>query len=164
MTSNKHKNRFILGTTLVEIIIYTGILAIILLLIYNLFTQTSALRVEALNNNALYVNSNRAFQDLSRTIKQANAINAPAFHSSGPTLSLNSGTIIYSVDSNGRLQKNENGEINIVTDKDILVSNLRFEVEGPSILEPTVKISFTLSSKSLYGQRTENFQTAVSLR
>jgi hypothetical protein len=154
------------GTSLVEILIYTFLLTTVLLVTYGLFAQASLARLSSIDNNAVYLNGKGALFDMEQTIRQATSIDSPAIGSTGSTLSLNSGNIIYQINANGALEKKEGTEVNRLTSDEVVVSNLVFQTKGPSLVSPTVKISFTVKGvHEIQGKvREENFQTAVSLR
>lgn len=154
------------GMSLIELLIYVALLATILLVTFELFLITSLARLSSFNDNAIYLNAQRILFDLGQTIRGASSIDSPPLNNSGPSLSLNGGTIIYALDGNGSLTKNENTEINKLSSQEVVVENLVFQTLGPSTKQPTVKISFTLRAVSLEQGKTrkENFQTAVSLR
>lgn len=151
------------GATFVEVLIYTGLLAVIILVIYELFIQAARLRANALADNALSTDSQRIIHDFNQTLKNAAAIDSPLLGNSAQTLSLNSGAVVYSL-KNNRLEKNENGEQNFVSGNFTVLENLRYTVLGPSAIQPTIYLTFTLKATTGEKERSENFQTAATLR
>lgn len=154
------------GTSLVEILIYTFLLTTVLLTAYELFIQASLARLSSLDNNAIYLNAKGTLFDLGQTIRMATSVDSPVTGSSGVSLNLNGGNIIYQLRADGALEKKEGTEVNQLTTNEVVISNLLFETLGPSTVQPTVKISFTVKgAHEIQGKkRQENFQTSVSLR
>lgn len=154
------------GVSLIELLIYSALLATILLVTYELFIQTSMARLSSTNNSAIFLGARRIFFDLGYTIRNSQAISSPLLTFNGTSLNLNGGNIIYSLDTNGSLIKQEGSEINKLTSNDVIVENLLFENLGPSTKQPTIKVSFTLkaSAQEQGKERKETFQTAISLR
>lgn len=150
---------------MVELIIYTGLLAVILLVSYQLFIQASYQRFNNKIEDQIYQSSQRIIFDLNREVKNAVTIDQPAQGTNGPSLILNSNGIIYSLNGNGRLQKNDQGEIFLLSGKGITLENLNFTVLGPSVLQKTVLVSFSIRGKQFDGkERVENIQNAVTNR
>jgi len=161
METNKHNKNS--GTTFIEVLIYTGLLAVVLLVIYELFIQAARLRSTTRADNVLATDSQRIIDDFQQTIKNSSLINSPVLRNSAASLSLNNHTILYSL-NNDRLEKNENGEQNYVNSNFTVLENLQYTVLGPSVIQPTVQLNFDLKVKTGEKERTESFQTAATLR
>lgn len=162
LKSSKYKK----GMTLLELIIYCGLLSIVLSLLYVFFIQASYQRTIQVIETEIYSNGYRMLFDFEQTIRNASSLQAPALGSSGDTLSLNSGNILYRINSDKALEKVENGLINKLTDNRVLVDQIIFESLGPSTQSSTIKIKFSLKGNYDFrgNERREDFQTAVSLR
>lgn len=157
---NQKKSR---GATLIELLIYSGLLGIILIVIYNLLVQSGRFRSYASADYELLSNSKRAVLEITNGVKSAALITSPAFRNSGPLLNLDNNKITFSL-LNNRLIRTENGNSDYVTGNLTTVKNLNFNVLGPSTEKPTVYFSFTLSINTSDGIKTENYQSAVTLR
>jgi len=159
----KNKNR---GVTLIELLLYCSILTTILMVIFELFIQTSLSRLSSINENAILLNSQKILFDLGETVRGANSITLPIIGQNGSTLTLNNGQVTYQLDETGNLTKKENLETNKLNNSEVTIENLNFKVLGPSIIQSTVKVSFTLKATILKQgkERKEDFQTSISLR
>lgn len=152
------------GSTLIELIIYTSILSMVLLVIYQLFILLGSMRINNVAINETYQNANRTLYDFEKTIETASSIDLPVPGESGNTLKLNGGAITYSLNNDKQIEKKEGTEINKLTNKQIRVENLSFSVVGPSVKNPTVMISFTVKGSTENQETSENFQTSVTKR
>lgn len=152
--------------TLLELLLYTGLISIILAVLYQFFSMSVYARINEVVEDELFVNSRAIIRELNTSIKTANAITLPAMGENGSTLSLSNGQIIYSVSAQQALTKTQDGVESTITDGEALVENITFSQFGPSSSAATVKIVFTLLGRHLQetGERRETFQTAVTLR
>lgn len=150
-----------------ELLLYCGLIVIILTALYQFFAVIAFQRVEATADESVYSNGRRILYEFSQSIKGAESVDLPVSGSSSPTLSLNSGAILFQVNGDGRLEKNVSGETFLLSDPNVIIENINFTTLGPSIVAPTVEISFTIRYfKLLEGgrERTENFKTSVTVR
>lgn len=169
MRNIKNRLKFIKyekGMTILELIIYCGLLSMVLSLLYVFFIQASYQKVVQVIETEIYSNGYRMLFDFEQTIRNASSLQSPVLGSSGNSLSLNSGNIVYRINSDKALEKVENGVINKLTDNRILVDQITFESLGPSTQSSTIKIKFSLIGNYDFrgNERREDFQTAVSLR
>lgn len=153
------------GFTLIEVLIYSALLGIILLVSYELFTQAAYLRYNNIVESQIYQSSQKIFFDLEVEIKRATSIDLPVLGANGASLTLNSGGVIYSLSPNKRIVKQDSDGSYYLSGKEIAVENLLFTVAGPSALQKTVLINFQIRGKQFNGEtRIDNFQSAVTLR
>ncbi|MBU2591978.1 hypothetical protein KKD61_00785 [Patescibacteria group bacterium] len=153
------------GTTLVELIIYSGLLGTVLTILYLFYTQVVWQRALQVTETEIYTGGQKILFDFRQTIKGASSIDFPLTGETAGSLVLDSGNISYSLDAEGRLIKTEGAESNSLTDNRIIVESLVFGHFGPSSQSPTVKLNLVLKGKGLINgrERRENFQTAVTL-
>ncbi len=154
------------GTTLIELLIYVALLGTVLTILYQFFVQVNYQRINQFVQTHLYINGQRVLFDFQQTIKTASLVDQPLPGETSNTLSLDNGSLTYSLDDQKRLIKTEGTAINFLTDKEVTVEDLVFWHLGPSADSPTIQINFTLRGRHLTetGPRTESFQTAVTLR
>jgi len=153
------------GTTIIELLVYSSLLALVLTILYAFYIQASEQRALQITETEIYTNGYRILLDFQQTVKRSTSVDYPPLRESAGSLILNSGEIIYQVNDQGELEKVEPGETNILTDQKVEVESLTFAVLGPSASNPTIKMSFTLKGKHRTGgrERRESFQTAVTL-
>jgi len=153
------------GNTFVELLIYIGLLAVFLSVAYELFVQSSIMRFTQGQQNKIAASGQEIVFDLEKTIKNAQGIDSPVFHTQGNTLSLNSQTTRYYLNSNKQFIKNESGEENVLTEKGIRVENLNFINAGPSTIQPSIIVSFILQGQGFgTGVISKHYQASVTLR
>lgn len=153
------------GASLIELIIYSGLLATVLTVLYFFYAQVAWQKSIQVTETEIYTNGSRILFDLRQTIRNSSSVGTPVIGTADSSLILDSGNISYYLDAEGRLVKEEASQQNRLTDSQVVVENLIFTHLGPSTLSSTIKISFTLRGKNLIEgkKREEDFQTAVSL-
>ena len=154
------------GSSLIELILYTGLLTTILVVLYQLFALAGYRKINEVVEDELYVNASRMLADLNRTIQQATSIVEPAAGATSDTLSLNGGTTVYQLDENNRLVKLENGTTAFMTNAAVTLDSLMFIRRGPSPESQTITTSFTVVGNHTAEGRilTEDFTTSVTVR
>lgn len=133
------------GSSLVELILYTGLLAILLTAVYQVFSLVGYRKIGEVVEDEIYVNASRAMADVVRNVQLATSITEPAAGASSQRLSLNGGTIVYSLDADNRLQKTEGGVTNFLTTETVGFNALTFSRHGPSVQSQTIGIDFTIA-------------------
>lgn len=154
------------GSSLVELILYTGLLTTILVVLYQLFTLAGYRKINEIVEDELYTNASRTMADLSRTIQQSTAITEPALGAASSRLRLNGGTTVYQLDSNNRLVKLENGTTAFMTGAAVTIDNLTFTRRGPSTESQTITADFTVVGVHPVerGIMSEDFTTSITVR
>lgn len=154
------------GSSLVELILYTGLLSTILVVLYQLFALAGYQKIGQVVQDEIYVNANHVVADLKRTVTAATSISTPALGNSTPSLSLNGGSISYQLDANNRLTKTEGGVTAFLTNDKVKFNSLSFSQFGPSLQSPTMTVLFELAGVHIVEgrEKAEQFQTAVSVR
>ena len=156
----------IAGVTLIELLLYMGLVSIIMGVLYESFALVGERKIVEVVYDEIYVNAEYIHRDIQYTIKNATSVTAPAVGASSATLSLNSGTTMYSVDGSGILQKTDDGNTAPLTTSDVFVESLTFTAVGPSGESPSVVVVYTIrSAKEVQGTpKSVSFRTAVTLR
>lgn len=154
------------GSSLVELILYTGLLTTILVVLYQLFTLAGYRKIDEVVEDVMYINATRTLTDLSRTIQQATTINEPLVGATSDTLRLNGGTTVYQLDSDNRLVKLENGTTAFMTGTGVTLSSLTFTRRGPSTESQTITADFTVVGNHTVEGRilSEDFTTSITVR
>ena len=158
------------GITVVELLLYMGILTILLTILTSVFT--SALDVQSESNavSSVEQDGNYILARLAYDIHRAQSINIPA--TNGTTS--NSFQIVvgginytYSIDANNNLILVNNLGINNLNNYATSISNLSAQRLGNvGGIENALKINFTVTSrtKRISGYEVKDFQTNFSLR
>lgn len=156
------------GFTLVELLIYTGILAVVLSVTLGLFFQSRTIETQVTENQEVDRNARIAFLEMTQTIRGATSVTTPVLGDSAASLALNSNAISYSVSGSGVLQKTDSSGTYNITGSGVTIQNLTFTTRGEVGKQPTVSISFTLRSNTIvHPQSTyisRAYQTTVQLR
>jgi hypothetical protein len=148
------------GLTLVEMIIYCGLLTIILGLTANLFTQIASYRVNQGVDNALFANSSLIFDKISDDVKKAQSIETPADINYSDTLSmtLDEGTVNYIVED-GVLKRN-----NVDLSGNRVIVNVSGSERGFRKIDDTLQIKISIKSEQKrFGQpeKEKIYQTTI---
>lgn len=154
------------GYSLIELLVYTVLFSLFLLLVTQIFLTIKTISANSLAMVNLQQNYVRLFSDLNQTIRSADNIVSPVSGTSGPALSLNDGDITYQV-QNGVLEKAISGLPIALSDEGINVSGLIFENLGEATQAASIKIQMNIESNYiLEGNRrvSEDFQTTINLR
>ena len=154
------------GITLIELILYTGLLIVMMSVFYELFSLAGVQKFREFTENELYMNGQRAMFEMQSTLKQAAVIDEPAMGISSDTLSLDGGTTTITVSESNALVKTQGAVSQPLTDQYVIVNTITFRQVGPSTESPTVEIELTLSGRRpVEGRtRTETFTSSITLR
>jgi len=154
------------GYTLVEIILYSGILALFLLLTVQIFISVKLSSAHSDVFVSLSKNFRQIISDLTQTIKRAETVTSPLPGETVSTLSLDDGVILYQL-GDGVFRKTESGQTWDLTTEEVTVSNLSFQNLAEADQAASIKIRMTLESNYLLegGRRlSEDLETTVGLR
>ena len=161
------------GFTLIELIIFMGILSILLLLLSTLFTSVINVQLESegyssIDTDGRYILAKLmyAFQSADSADTVNNYIDTPATGSAGQTLKvkINSVLYTYSGSTSGTLQL-LTPTLNNLTSSESSISGLLFQRIGPGGNIDTIQVSFRLTSKIKRANisKFRDFQTSVSM-
>ena len=143
------------GFTLIEILIYMGLMAALIIVLTNVFVTVLETQLESSSTSVVEIDGRYLLPRLIYDIHQAANITTPAT-AGQTTVSLTLNTHSYSV-SDGVLYIDGTDRLNSI---DTQISNFSVTRIGNSVANDTLQISFTLTSLS----QSQNYQTSVSLR
>ena len=156
------------GFTIVELLVYAGILVIFLYTLTNMFTAILDMQLESESTSAVVQDSRFILSRFMYDIKRASSITTP------PTLGSETQNLVLHIGSSdytyalvdGDLQLNGaygNGVLNGFGTK---VSGLSFRRYGNTNGKHSVRIAFTLTSTTERpdGPEIQNFQTTIGLQ
>jgi type II secretory pathway pseudopilin PulG len=158
------------GYTLIEFVIYTGILAILLGVLSSIFTSIVDVQLESTATSSVNQDGRYLLSKLLYDAKSASTsgILAPANPGTASTmqLTINSINYTYSASSSGNLQvvNNSTGAANALNSYDTSISGLTFTRVGNGGSSDTVRVAFTLKSRTVERagvQETKSFQTTL---
>lgn len=136
------------GFTLVELIIYMGLLVIFLLVLSNIFASILDVRTESESISAVEQDGRFIMARLSYDINRATSVSTPAsLGGSGSSLTLVIGAVNYTYAlSGGNLVLTNDLGTNNLNSSESTISSLSFQKLGNSGGKETVKIQFTVNS------------------
>ena len=163
------------GFTLIELVIYIGILSILLGVLSSIFTAIVDVQLESEATSSVDQDGRYLLAKLSYDVQQLNpyahstdAVVIPANPGdTSDTMQLNINSILYtySLDANDNLQVTDSGAGNSyqLNSYDTSVSNVSFTRVGSGDSNDTVQVSYTINSrtKERSGQETKSFQTTL---
>jgi len=159
------------GLSIVELLLYMGILSILLSVLTSIFV--SALDVQSESNavSSVEQDGNYILARLSYDVRRAESISIPASGGLPPTdnfgIAIEGESYAYTVDINGNLLLTNNLGTNTLNNYGSSVSSFAVERFGnPGGVEDTLKISFTITGRTIRvsGVEAKDFETTLALR
>ncbi|MFH1832603.1 MAG: prepilin-type N-terminal cleavage/methylation domain-containing protein [Candidatus Levyibacteriota bacterium] len=152
------------GFTLIELLIYLGIFSMLLLVLVQLFTAILDVQLDTEATSGVQEDGKYLFSRLNYDIGRASDVKVPLSYgveSQTLTITINSDDYVYSL-NNGNLMLGADQ----LNGNDTSVSNLSFMQLGQTEGKSTIKVAFTLTSKTIKksGPESKTFQTAIGLR
>lgn len=160
--------RNIEGFTIIELLLYMGILSIILFVFIDLFISMSRLRTESESISNVQQDTGYLLNKFIYDIHQAKSISTPAIplaQSNTLTLVINGTNYTYSSQS-GNLNLSDGVTNYQMNGYDTTLTNLLFTRLGSGNIYDVIKINFTLKSKvqKQSGYETQSYETVIGLR
>lgn len=140
------------GVTIVELIVYIGLLSIFMLVLVDVFVSILNSKLESESTSTLNQDARYIYSKLAYDVANANNFTVP----SSTQLSLNSGTEVYSL-SGGNLLLNSSR----LNGLDTKIDSVTF-----TKIDNTVQVSFTIESLVILpsGGQTRTINTTLGLR
>jgi hypothetical protein len=149
--------------TLVEIVLYFGLMSMFLLVLVYIFTSSLSIKLESESSSAIVSDANYILSRVSYDLNNADSVTVPE----ATTLQFTKNLTTYSYSlNNGNLVLTEGGVSAKLNGEDTGIDNIAFTKIGNAGGKATVQIIFTLSSK-IQGNEAmapQTFQTTVGLR
>ncbi len=156
------------GLSIVELIIYMGLLSILLVVLTDVFVSIIDVRKESEAVSAVEQDGNYILARLFYDVSRASSISTPAsLGASTSSLLITIGGVNYTYSLNGsNLQLVNNNGTDVLNSINTTVSSPTFLRIGNSGGKNTIQISFTVSSVTQrnHGPETKTYQTSVGLR
>lgn len=156
------------GFTLIELVLYAGILSVLLGVLSALFgviieTQLDSQATSSVDQDGRYVIAKMVYD-----MRSSSSIVAPAnAGQSANTLQITRNSINYTYSLNGSnnlvLTNNSTGEVNVLNGSETSVTGLTFQRLGNGGSDDTVRVNFTITSRvaEKSGSETRSFQTTL---
>ncbi len=154
------------GFTLVELIIYMGLMAFIFLLLTDILVAVFNVQLSTQSTSQVSQDGRYIYNRLIYDINHASTVSAPLnLGSSSATLSLIQGgaSYVYAL-NNGNLQITTGSTSSQLNSVDTQVSGLQFRRIGNVNGKPTFRINFTVEDKIGGASDSAVFQTTAGLR
>ena len=158
------------GTSLIEVLLYIALFAIIIVPISYFIPAISEAKAKNVAISEVDQQGLQVSRLITQTIRNSKAVNYPLQGGSANQLSLGAEVIsptTFEI-SDGVLEIRENGNINILTSPQVVSSNLVFFNYSAANTPGTVRFQFTLSYKNTLGRQeydySKTFLGSASLR
>jgi type II secretory pathway pseudopilin PulG len=156
------------GFTIIELLLYMGILSILLLVFIDLFISMGRLRTETEAISNVQQDSNYLFDKFIYDIHQASLVSVPALplaQTKTLNLVINGTNYTYSSQS-GNLILSDGTNNYQMNGYDTTLTNLLFTRFGSGDINDVIKINLSITSrvKNQKGYETQSFETMVGLR
>lgn len=155
------------GFSLVEILVYMGLMSIFLLVLLSIFTDTLNTKLASESTSALDQDSRYILSRLTYDINNADSIVAPATGSSGTTLSIvKDGVSMTYSSSSGNFVLTSAGTTMNLNSLDTSLDNLNFQNVGAPGAKSMMQVSYTLRSKIIVSGETatQSISTTIGTR
>ena len=136
------------GFSLIEIMIYTIILGLFLLLVTQIFISVKTINANSLALVSVQTNYRQVLADLTREVRAASVVTQPVAGGTSSVLSLDDGTVIYQLEG-GVLVKTASGESVAVTTDQVEIESLIFTNPVEATQSATVKVEAEMVSRML---------------
>ena len=158
------------GVTMIELLLYMGILSVLLMMLTSIFISALDVQSESQTTSSVEQDGNYILARLSYDIHRAQSINIPT--ANGVTnnnfqIIIGGVNYTYSMDGNNNLILTNNLGVNNLNNYGTSVSAFSAQRLGNAGgIENTLRITFTVTSrtKRISGFEVKNFQTNLSLR
>jgi type II secretory pathway pseudopilin PulG len=174
-TMIRQKGKNAKGFTLIELLLYMGILTILLGVLCSLFGTIVSVQLESTATSNVDQDGRYVLAKLSHDFHSANKITdtivSPSIGQIGQIkttlqMTVNSVNYTYSLDGNGNLQLVNDTGTNVLNSNETRITGLTFQRLGSGDTNDTVKISFTITSKTKQttGFENKSFTTTIGFQ
>jgi type II secretory pathway pseudopilin PulG len=156
------------GFTLVELIIYMGLLTILMTILTRLFTATIDVQLSGQASGAVEEDSRYIYSRLAYDLMRADSIVTPASPgSSSDSLTIMLGSVFntYSVSSTNLMLTNDQGA-STLNSYGTSITNVTFTQLGPVTGKKSIQVKYTITStiQSSSGPDTRSMETTITQR
>jgi type II secretory pathway pseudopilin PulG len=163
----KMKKNYNKGFTLVELVVYMGIMSILVGVLGSVFAAIVDVQLESEATASVDQDGRYILSKLLYDMKSASLLTTPSgagSTSSTLQITVNAIPYIYSLDGSGNLQVVNHYGTNVLNSYDSQISGLSFQRIGTGGSNDTVRVNFTVTSRTLRntGPESRSFQTTLS--
>lgn len=156
------------GFTVVELLLYLGLLTIFTVILTRIFTAILDVQLESVATSAVEGDSRFIFSRLAYDINRADSIvtpNAPGVEADSLTLMMGTIANTYSINLNNLMLANDNGAHQL-NGYGTQISNLSFMRLGNENGKNSIRITFTITStvQEVSGPETKIVETTIGIR
>lgn len=156
------------GFTIVELIMYMGLLTILMAIMTRLFTAITDVQLSSEATGVVEEDSRYIYARLSYDLARADSIvtpTAPGSTTSSLTIMIGSTANTYSVSGNSLILANGAGASSL-NGYGTVITNLTFTEIGPSSGKQSIQVKYTITStiQSSSGPDTKNIETTITQR
>jgi len=158
------------GFTLIELILYVGIVGVVLLVVSIFFMTLLTSRIKNETVSEVELQGTQVVQMITQNIRNAEAVSVPAKGetSSSLVITKEDENIAFSLDDGVIYTQEGSGNLINLTNNRVLVSSLLFENTGKENAPDSIRINFILSHVNHTGRNeysfTKSFLGSASLR
>lgn len=157
------------GFSLMELIISTGILMILISILTTLFGQILDVQLQSKSTSSVDENSRYILARLAYDFQSASTIVTPATpgqQSDTLQITVNSVNYVYSLDNNGNLLLTKNSQSDHLNSDAVTISGLTFTRIGNGDSNDTVRVAFTVKTKTSQtsGKEQKSYQTTLGIQ
>lgn len=156
------------GFTIVELLVYIGILSILLIAFTEIFSSSLRVQLDSQSTSSLEHDAQFVITRMRYDIARATSITTPsAIGGQSGTLQIVVGGIPYTYANNsGTLTLNNSIETDSLNSNNTTISNLSFTRIGNAGGDNTIKVFFTITStiQETNGYETKDVETTLGLR
>lgn len=154
------------GFTIVELILYMGVLSIFLLILAQMFSAIVGLQTESRDESGVESEARFVMQRLSYDVKRASAITVPATDgTTGQTLGLTmSGSPVTFAISNNALSRTDSVGTGVLTSPAVRVSDFTTTRIGNTTGKDTVRLYLRIESASTGNPEVKIVETTLAPR
>jgi hypothetical protein len=171
MKINKSTNNQITnyrGFTIVELLIYMGLMAIFITVLLGIFTAALKTKLATQSTSSISQDSRYILSKLSYDVNNADSITSPALGVTSDSLQIvtSGSTGTYSL-NNGNLVKTSGGISANLNGNDTQLDSISFKNIGNSGGKPTIQVIYTVRSKIIIqggGTETQTINTTIGTR
>lgn len=156
------------GFTLIELVIYIGLLSLLLVFIMGIFLSVLDIQLESQANSSVEQDERYIISRMSYDMSRETTVTEPALiGSQSATLqfSTSGNSYTYSL-NNDKLELTSGSEVNELNSYDTSITGLSFQRIGNGTTKDTIVVHFTISSKTkrASGPQTKNVSIVLGVR
>lgn len=159
------KKRLTTGFTIVEMLIYMGLMSILLVLLSSMFVSILETQAESVSDTSLVSESQYITAKIRYDINRTNVINTPAAEgitTNMLSLSTDAGEVQYAINGSNILTVTQAGISHALHTDELETTSLAVVLYGNDTGVPSIEVEFVL--KDVYTEEERSFSVASGLR